>query len=482
MKPFNRPKPVNQAKNAEAFIADQRHEKFHDHHLWDLRKARDGQRDKIPEWEQLRELASEIKEHTLSHLAEYLQEFERKATANGIKVHWALDAEEHNRIAAEIFESHGVTRVIKSKSMTTDECGMRPYLARRGIDVVESDLGERIQQLDNDQPPSHIVVPAVHKLRGDVRDLFARTIGADPDNDDPKFLSEEGRQNLRPHFIAAQAGMTGANYAIAETGSFVVCTNEGNADISSNLPPLHVASIGIEKIIPRVEHLGVFVRMLARSALGATITQYTSHFRAPREGGEMHVILLDNGRSERLAMADFWHSLKCIRCSACMNTCPVYRRSGGLSYGSVYSGPIGIILNPAMDLHRYAELPYSSTLNGSCSNVCPVKINIHQQIYKWRQVMVERHEMPLGRRSAFNIAGKVLGKPALFRMAIAGVDEALRDFPRWMIYNPLNAWGIHREVPDAPRQTFHQWWRENRGDKQSDKQAGKPADKQGDKS
>jgi len=472
-------KPVNQERNAEAFIADARHEENHDRVLWRLRQHRDQQRDLIPEWEELRELAGQIKEHTLTHLPDYLEEFERNATANGIHVHWALDAEEHNRIVAEIFEQHGVTRAVKSKSMTTDECQMRPYLSRRGIDVIESDLGERIQQLDNNQPPSHITMPAVHKMRGDIRDLFVRTMEkADPDNDDPLFLSEEGRQNLRPHFMAAQAGMTGANFAIAETGSFVTVTNEGNADLSANLPPLHVATIGIEKLIPREEHLGVFIRMLARSAIGTPISQYTSHFRAPRKGSEMHVILLDNGRSERLAMADFWHSLKCIRCGACMNTCPVYRRSGGLSYGSVYSGPIGIILNPAMDLHRYAELPYSSSLNGSCTNVCPVKINIHDQIYKWRRVMVERHEMPLARRTAFNIAGKVLGKPALFRMAIAGVDEALRDFPRWMIYNPLNAWGVHREVPDAPRRTFHQWWQENRAGTQTDKQA----DQQGDKS
>lgn len=456
-------KPVNQARNAEAFIADRRHETFHDHHIWDLRKGRDQERDAVPEWEELRDLASRIKEHTLSHLPDYLQEFERNATANGIQVHWALDAEEHNRIVAEIFESRGVTRVVKSKSMTTDECGMRPYLARRGIEVIETDLGERIQQLDDNQPPSHIVVPAVHKLRDDVAELFARTIGADPKNDDPKFLSEEGRQSLRPHFLAAQAGMTGANYAVAETGSFVTCTNEGNADISANLPPLHVASIGIEKVIPRMEHLPVFVRLLSRSALGSPITQYTSHFRGPRAGGEMHVVLVDNGRSERLAMPDFWHSLKCIRCSACMNTCPVYRRSGGLSYGSVYAGPIGIILNPAMDRHRYAELPYSSTLNGSCSNVCPVKIDIHDQIYKWRQVMVERREIPLARRTAFAISGKVLGDPAWFQRAIAGADEALRDFPRALIYNPLNAWGLHREVPAAPRQTFHQWWQANRG-------------------
>lgn len=456
-------KPVDQAKNAAAFISDTRHETFHDQHLWDIRKKRDAARDQIPEWETLRDLASAIKEHTLSHLPDYLEEFERNAKANGIHVHWAFDPEEHNRIIAEIFQSHGVTKVIKSKSMTTDECEMRPYLAARGITVTESDLGERIQQLDNDQPPSHIVIPAVHKLRGDVTALFARTINADPNNDDPAFLSEEGRQSLRPLLLEAQAGMTGANYAIAETGSFVVCTNEGNADISANLPPLHVASIGIEKIIPREEHLGVFIRLLSRSALGSPITQYTSHYRAPRKGSEMHVVLLDNGRSRRLGMEHFWHSLKCIRCSACMNTCPVYRRSGGLSYGSVYSGPIGIILNPAMDEHHFEELPYASTMNGSCSNVCPVKINIHEQIYLWRQEMVRNGAISLAKRATFDLAAAILGDPERYRIAIQRMDDALKDFPRSMVYNPLNAWSVHREMPSAPVETFHQWWARNRG-------------------
>ena len=189
--------------------------------------------------------------------------------------------------------------------------------------------------------------------------------------------------------------MTGANFAVAETGSFVVCTNEGNADLSVNLPPLHIASIGIEKLIPRIEHLGVFVRMLSRSALGSPITQLTSHFRAPRPGTEMHVVLVDNGRSERLGMDDFWYSLKCIRCGACMNTCPVYRRSGGLSYGATYSGPIGVIIDPTFNLRKYSALPFASTLNGSCTSVCPVRINIHEQIYKWRQVIAERNQLPM---------------------------------------------------------------------------------------
>jgi L-lactate dehydrogenase complex protein LldF len=257
--------------------------------------------------------------------------------------------------------------------------------------------------------------------------------------------------------------MTGANFAIAETGSFVVCTNEGNADLGANVPKLHIASIGIEKVLPRIEHLGVFVRMLSRSALGSPITQITSHFRAPRRGTELHVVLVDNGRSERLGMEDFWYSLKCIRCGACMNTCPVYRRSGGLSYGSTYSGPIGVIIDPTFNLRKYSSLPFASTLNGSCTSVCPVKINIHEQIYKWRQVIAERHQLPLAKREAMRVAGRILARPRLYRVAVEAAAAGIERLPRFMVYNPFNAWGRQREVPAAPRSTFRQWYVKHRG-------------------
>ena len=322
-------KRIDHSEASSKFIEAKDHIEFHDKRLWDLRKKRDRESEHLPEWEELRSLASAIKEHTLTHLADYLEEFERNATRNGAQVHWARDAAEHNQIVFDIMSSKAARTLVKAKSMLTDECEMRPFLEARGIEIMETDLGERIQQLD-DEPPSHIVVPAVHKLRGDVARVFAENIGTDPDNSDIHYLAESQRQHTRPYFLKAEAGMTGANFAVAETGTVVVCTNEGNADLSVNLPKLYIASIGIEKVIPRIEHLAVFVRMLSRSALGSPITQLTSHFRAPRDGTEMHIILVDNGRSERLGMADFWYSLKCIRCGACMNTCPVYRRSGGL--------------------------------------------------------------------------------------------------------------------------------------------------------
>ena len=258
-------RPINHAEASSHFIEAKEHLEFHDRRLWDLRLKRDRQAHGIPEWEELRNLASTIKEHTLSHLADYLEQFETQAKTNGANVHWARDASEHNDIVYGILSARSAKTLVKSKSMLTEECDMRPYLETRGIRIIETDLGERIQQLD-DEPPSHIVVPAVHKLRDDVSEVFARTIEAQPGNNDPHYLAEVMRRDTRPYFLNAEAGMTGANFAIAETGSFVVCTNEGNADLSANVPKLHIACIGIEKIIPKFEHLAVFIRMLSRSA------------------------------------------------------------------------------------------------------------------------------------------------------------------------------------------------------------------------
>lgn len=459
---MSRVKRVDHARAAAAFIAKTDHVAFHDKRLWDLRKKRDAQAEAIPEWETLRSLASQIKEHTLFRLSDYLAQFARQAEANGVKVHWANDAEAHNAVVHGILVVHGVRSLVKSKSMLTDECELRDYLEARGVSVMETDLGERIQQLDN-EPPSHVVVPAVHKLRGDVARVFGRTIGTDPDNSDIHYLAESQRQNTRPAFLGAGAGMTGCNFAVAETGTVVVCTNEGNADLSANVPPLHIVSIGIEKLIPRVQDLGVFIRLLSRSALGSPITQYTSHFRAPLPGTEMHFVIVDNGRSARLAMDDFWYSLKCIRCGACMNTCPVYRRSSGLSYGSTYAGPIGAIINPTHDLKRYSALPFASTMNGSCTNVCPVKINIHEQLYKWRQKIAEHNELPRLKKGAIKVAGKLLANPALYRATVKSLGTALDTLPNLVLYNPLNTWGKQRDLPDAPGKSFHEWYEKTRG-------------------
>lgn len=274
-------KQVNQVKSGAEFIKRRAHRESHDRCLWEARMRRDKVASTIPEWEQMRELASEIKLHTLTNLDRYLEQFIANAEANGIHVHRAHDAREHNEIILDIFRSHGVRTVTKGKSMTMDECGMREYMQEHGIDIYEADLGERIQQLDR-QRPSHIVMPAIHKLRSDVAELFARTLGSDPDIDDPHYLNGVMRADMRPRYVKADAGMTGVNFGIAETGGIVVCTNEGNADISATLPPLYVATMGMEKVIPRQSDLPLFIRLLSRSALGLDITQYTSHFHGPR--------------------------------------------------------------------------------------------------------------------------------------------------------------------------------------------------------
>lgn len=447
---------------ANYLYQDDIHQPQLDKKVWASRMKRDVAAAAVPEWEELRDLASRIKQHTLAHLDYYLEQFEKNATKRGAIVHWAFDKEEHNRIAYEILKSHHVTSVIKSKSMLQEECGMAPYLEARGITITESDLGERIQQLDHEEP-SHIVVPAVHKTKEDVAALFAQSIGTDPNNSDPHYLSEAMRNHARPIFLTAQAGMTGGNFAVAETGTFVVCTNEGNADIGAAVPPLHIASIGIEKLIPKVNDLGIFIRLLSRSALGSRITQYTSHFTGPRKGGELHIILTDNGRSRRLGLPEFWESLKCIRCGACMNTCPVYRRGSGLSYSYTYSGPIGVILDPTIDEERFAELPYHSSLCGSCTEVCPVKIDISGQIRAWRRVMASHHRLPLSRRLAFKAGGFVLANPRLFRLAEAGAYSGLKLVPDFVIYNKaLNAWGRHHKMPSFAEQTFRDWYLKNK--------------------
>ena len=455
-------RPVDPEAAAARFVEDPKHEETHDRLVWAMRMQRDKAVKALPKWEQLRDLASQIKEHTLTHLDSYLEQFEASALAHGVKVHWARDAAEHNEIVLRLFEERNVKLVIKSKSMLQEECGMTDFIGKHGITVRESDLGERIQQLSHERP-SHIVVPAIHKLRTDVAALFAEKIGTDANNSDPHYLAESMRNDARPQFLKADAGMTGANFAIAETGGVVVCTNEGNADMGATVPPLLVCSIGIEKLIPRVADLGVFVRMLSRSALGPAMTQYTTHLQQPRPGAELHFVLVDNKRSERLKSAEFWKVLKCIRCGACMNTCPVYRRSGGLSYQSTYSGPIGVILDPGFDHRKYRELPYHSSLCGSCSEVCPVRIPIADQIYEWRRIIASEGLLPAVKSIGMAVLGKTLAHETTFHAAEAVGTATLEHLPRPVVDNPLNPWTKHREMPTPAAETFHEWYAKNRG-------------------
>lgn len=444
---------------AARFLADEARTDWHDASLWFVREKRDRASVSVGAWEALRDRASKIKEHTLTHLDTYLEQFERQARANGVHVHWAKDAAEHNRIVLEILQRHGVQRLVKSKSMLTEECHLNPYLEQAGVEVVDTDLGERIVQL-RDEPPSHIVLPAIHLKKEDIGVLFHEKLGTEAGATDPKYLTEAARQHLRTRFLAAEAAITGVNFAVAETGGFVVCTNEGNADLGVHLAKVHIACMGIEKLVPRAEDLGVFTRLLARSATGQHVTVYTSHFSRPRTGAELHVVLVDNGRTEQLSRPDFWRSLKCIRCGACLNTCPIYRRSGGHSYDATIPGPIGAILSPGKDLKQHSDLPFASTLCGSCSDVCPVKIDIHEQLYRWRQIVAQAGHLPAGKRLGMRMAGWVLRSPGRFAWAGALGRRLIALTPAWLTRRM--PWGRDREWPAPAKQRFSAWYKQNR--------------------
>jgi L-lactate dehydrogenase complex protein LldF len=450
---------VNHAAAAARFTADQPRTAWHDATLWYAREKRDRIAATVPEWETLRELASAIKEHTLSRLADYLEQFEAKAMVNGAKVHWARDAEEHNRIVLEIVSARGAKRLVKSKSMLTEECGLNPYLEAHGVEVVDTDLGERIVQLRG-EPPSHIVAPAIHLKKQEIGETFHKHLGTPEGLEDPVLLAGAARTHLRARFLAAEVALTGVNFAVAETGSLIVCTNEGNADLGTSLAPVHIASLGIEKVIPRLDDLAVFLRLLARSATGQAMTVYTSHVQAPRMGQELHIVLVDNGRSVQLGREEFWRSLKCIRCGACLNTCPIYRRSGGHSYGTTVGGPIGAVLAPGIDLDRYAALPFASTLCGSCTAVCPVKVDLDAQLYRWRQRVTASGKATVTKAATMKAAAQVLSRPWLFWTLGAAARTMMRIFPRKLTRFASGVWGRSRDLPAVPRQSFHAWYRE----------------------
>jgi L-lactate dehydrogenase complex protein LldF len=449
----------NHAELSGIFNQDEARVKWHDETLWWIREKRDRAAHGVADWELLRELASQIKDHVLSELDTYLMDFERNAQANGIVVHWAKDAETHNEILWKILQNKGINQLVKSKSMLTEECNLNEFLEGKGIDVIDSDLGERIVQLAKEMP-SHIVLPCIHKKKEEIGEIFAEHLGTPRGISDPKLLTETARTHLRDVFLTRRAALTGVNFAVAETGEFVVCTNEGNADMGAHLSELHIASMGIEKIIPKRKHLGVFLRLLTRSATGQPITTYSSHYKSPRKGQQMHIILVDNGRSAQLGREDFRNSLKCIRCGACMNTCPVYRRSGGHSYHTAIAGPIGSILAPSFDMRKFADLPFASTLCGSCTNVCPVKIDIHNQLYKWRQVLVKEGYVDKKKAVAMNVMAYTLSSSARFDLA-AKAGRAILKFAPFAVNNKLNVWFKNREMPQSPSMSFNEWYKKN---------------------
>ena len=448
------------SKAAGKFQKNLQRAEWHDNTLWGVRIKRDNMSRQLPEWEQLREMASAIKRHTLSHLDEYLEKFAENARANGVTVHWAKDAEEFNNIVLDILRSHNVSKLVKSKSMLTEECEMNPYLEANGVEVVETDLGERIIQL-MDQKPSHIVMPAIHLTQEEVGELFEKELGSEKGNSDPTYLTYCARESLRNEFLTADAGLTGANFGIAETGEIVICTNEGNADMSTSVPKLHIAAIGIEKIIPDYKSLAVFHRLLARSATGQPSTTFTSHFRQPRPGGQMHIILVDNGRSGMLADDTHWETLKCIRCGACMNTCPVYRRSGGYSYTYFIPGPIGVNLGMARDAKQFSDNVSACSLCCSCENVCPAKVNLSEQIYAWRQSLKEIGKAPTAKRLMSRGMKTVFDRPGLYNTALK-CSPLINATVSCMKFFGLHLWGRGRDLPQFAKESFQTMWKKGK--------------------
>jgi L-lactate dehydrogenase complex protein LldF len=428
----------------------------------------------MPDWEDLREAGRTLKERTLRHLDGYLEQLETSVRDAGGIVHWAPDAAEANRIVVDIARSHGATEVVKVKSLTTDEIELNDALARAGISALETDLAELIVQLARDRP-SHILVPAVHKNRREIRDLFRSEFGDADLGDDPQELTAAARRFLRAKFLTAGFAVSGANFAVAETGSVAVVESEGNGRMCLTLPDVLVTVMGIEKVIPAWDDLSVFLQLLPRSSTGERMNPYTSIWTGvtPGDGPQsFHLVLLDNGRTDALADPPARETLACIRCSACLNVCPVYERTGGHAYNSVYPGPIGAILTPQLIHSASAEsLPYASSLCGACYEVCPVKINIPRILVHLRGRIVDEHRRTArGRLVPEAIAMKSLGAvfagrrrfEAAQRVARAGQRPFMRKerIPRLPI--GLSGWTRTRDLPPVAKQTFREWWRETR--------------------
>jgi len=457
---------TSHAKQAEAYLQNDAVATRHDATFYGVRQKRDKMAQALPEWEQLRDAASQIKKHTVTHLADYLEQFAARAEANGVHVHWAKDADEYNAIVLDILSSHGVKKVVKSKSMLTEECHLNQHLEAQGIDVVETDLGERILQLMH-LAPSHIVMPALHVHREEIGDCFRRLglmdevkdVPVPEDPNDPTYLTYVARMHLRRQFAEAGAGMTGANFGVAETGDVVVCTNEGNADMSTSIPRLHIVSMGIEKLVPDLSSLAVFQRLLARCGTGQETTVYTSHFRGPRPGGEMHIVLVDNGRSAILADPEHWQTLKCMRCGACMNTCPVYRRSAGYSYSYFIPGPIGVNLGMLRDAAAHSGNVSACSLCMSCDQVCPVQVDLSQQIYRWRQRLEAIGQVNAMKKLMSQGMTILFNHPALYTATLR-LSPAANWLPSALTNSALNPWARGHQMMKFPKKSFHALWNE----------------------
>jgi L-lactate dehydrogenase complex protein LldF len=424
--------------------------------------------DAFPEGEALRDRAREIKEATLQRLDHYLEQLIDNVERFGGRVHYADTAEDARRIILDIAQRTGARLAVKSKSMATEEIDLNEALLQGGVTPVETDLGEYIIQLAHERP-SHIIAPAIHKTKGQVAELFARELKR-PVAADPEVLTRIARGELRDKFLTADLGITGANFAVASTGTIVLVTNEGNGRMVTSLPRVHVAVMGVEKVVPSMSDLVVFLAILAKSATGQKLSSYTTLVRGPRRAGELegpeefHLVLLDNGRVKQIA-GTLREALSCLRCGACLNVCPVYRQIGGHAYGYTYPGPIGILLTAMLHGNgAVKDLAHASSLCGACAEACPVKIDIPRMLIELRKDNVERAVAPGAERFVFRIVARLLTMPGLFRLAapVARVlqrpfarDGAIRRLPLF-----FGEWTRSRDLPAVARRTFSERWAE----------------------
>ena len=439
--------------------------------------------DRLPEFEALRDAARDIKDHTLAHLDLYLEAYERRVQESGGHVHWAVTAEDARRIALDICKRLKAKTVTKGKSMIAEEIGLNAHLSEAGIAPIETDLGEYIIQL-RDEAPSHIIAPAIHLNRDQIEADFRRVhtdLPPERNLEEPASIMAEARAVLREKFLKADVGITGANFLIAETGTSVIVTNEGNGDLTQTLPKAHIVLASIEKVVPTLEDVSTILRVLARSATGQEISVYTTFSTGPRrEGdpdgpGEYHVVILDNGRSSMLG-GKFREMLRCIRCGACMNHCPVYGAVGGHAYGWVYPGPMGAVLTPALiGIDKAGHLPNASTFCGRCEEVCPVRIPLPKLMRHWREREFERHLSPATVRSGIAFWAFFARRPWLYRFATAIALRTLallggnRGRMHWL---PLaGGWTRYRDFPVPERQTFQKQWKQRLKDEAREKAA-----------
>jgi L-lactate dehydrogenase complex protein LldF len=454
------------ADHARAVAGDLRHRRLIQTALGKYEIVRDQRKAAFQDWAAARQAAAETKWDAVNHLDRYLEEFVSKIEARGTKVHWAENAASACEIITGILRDRNARSVIKSKTMTAEEIHLTEALESAGVSVVESDLGEFIVQLRR-EAPYHLVFPAMHLTRGEISDLFTRELHSAA-TDNPEELTMIARRALRRKYLEADAGITGANFAIAETGMIAITENEGNARLTAALPKLMISLVGIEKILPRLENLALFLPMLATAGAGQALTGYNSLYGGPRQPGEsdgpeeFHVVLLDNRRTELLADAEQRDALHCIRCGACLNVCPIFRNVGGHTYGTTYSGPIGSVITPHLrGLQDWKHLSAASSLCGACTEACPVKIDLHHHLLQNRRNAARQKPGRLERLGWKNF-GAIVNHPRLYALAriVARAIQPLHSLLAGSRLDPVRGWTQSRDLPPVARQSFKDWWRD----------------------